>query len=216
MTKTTTRQIEPKTSFAIGLIWLFNMTAIIGIGMGFQEWFIEKTYVNMLLYTVFLIALFPVYSSRNIFLFTTAFLIGMSSEWICVHTSWLFGSYYYGENLGVKVGGVPLLIGINWAVLSLISADLVRKLNSAKYYKALLASCLMVGLDLLMEYAAPSLDFWYFDGGIAPIKNYLSWFAVAFIIQLIINDSYTHGNRKYSLHLLLSQYAFFTAYLLLQ
>ena len=43
MTKTTTRQIEPKTSFAIGLIWLFNMTAIIGIGMGFQEWFIEKT-----------------------------------------------------------------------------------------------------------------------------------------------------------------------------
>ncbi|MFY9215299.1 MAG: carotenoid biosynthesis protein, partial [Flavobacteriaceae bacterium] len=132
------------------------------------------------------------------------------------HTSWLFGSYYYGENLGVKVGGVPLLIGINWAVLSLISADLVRKLNSAKYYKALLASCLMVGLDLLMEYAAPSLDFWYFDGGIAPIKNYLSWFAVAFIIQLIINDSYTHGNRKYSLHLLLSQYAFFTAYLLLQ
>ncbi|MFY9216567.1 MAG: hypothetical protein WAO44_08270, partial [Flavobacteriaceae bacterium] len=85
MTKTTTRQIEPKTSFAIGLIWLFNMTAIIGIGMGFQEWFIEKTYVNMLLYTVFLIALFPVYSSRNIFLFTTAFLIGMSSEWIGVH-----------------------------------------------------------------------------------------------------------------------------------
>ncbi|MDO7544913.1 MAG: carotenoid biosynthesis protein, partial [Flavobacteriaceae bacterium] len=72
------------------------------------------------------------------------------------------------------------------------------------------------GLDLLMEYAAPSLDFWYFDGGIAPIKNYLSWFAVAFIIQLIINDSYTHGNRKYSLHLLLSQYAFFTVYLLLQ
>jgi putative membrane protein len=216
MTKTTARQIEPKTSFAIGLIWLFNITAIIGIGLGFQEWFIEKTYVNMLLYTVFLIALFPVNTSRNIFLFTIACLIGMSSEWIGVHTSWLFGSYYYGENLGIKLGGVPLLIGVNWAVLSLISADLVKKLNTSKYYKALLAASLMVGLDLLMEYAAPSLDFWYFDGEIAPIKNYLSWFAGAFIIQRIINDSYTDGNRKYSLHLLLSQYAFFTAYLLLQ
>ena len=169
MTKTTARQIEPKTSFAIGLIWLFNITAIIGIGLGFQEWFIEKTYVNMLLYTVFLIALFPVNTSRNIFLFTIACLIGMSSEWIGVHTSWLFGSYYYGENLGIKLGGVPLLIGVNWAVLSLISADLVKKLNTSKYYKALLAASLMVGLDLLMEYAAPSLDFWYFDGEIAEL-----------------------------------------------
>ncbi len=216
MTKTIERQIEPKTSLAIGLVWLFNITAIIGIGLGHQEWFIEKTYVNMLLYTVFLIALFPINSSRNIFLFTLAFLIGMSSEWIGVHTSWLFGSYFYGENLGVKLGGVPLLIGVNWAVLSLISADLVHKLNTSKYTKALFAASIMVGLDLFMEYSAASLDFWYFEGGLAPLKNYLSWFAVAFVIQLLINDSYSYGNRKYSLHLILSQYAFFAAYLLLQ
>ena len=216
MTKTIERQIEPKTSLAIGLVWLFNITAIIGIGLGHQEWFIEKTYVNMLLYTVFLIALFPINGSRNIFLFTLAFLIGMSSEWIGVNTSWLFGSYFYGENLGVKLGGVPLLIGVNWAVLSLISADLVHRLNTSKYIKALLAASLMVGLDLFMEYSAASLDFWYFEGGLAPLKNYLSWFAVAFVIQLLINDNYSHGNRKYSLHLILSQYAFFAAYLLLQ
>lgn len=216
MIKTNERQIEPKTTLAIGLVWLFNITAIIGIGLGHQEWFIEKTYVNMLLYTVFLIALFPINNSRNIFLFTLAFLIGMSSEWIGVNTSWLFGSYFYGENLGVKLGGVPLLIGVNWAVLSLISADLVHQLNTSKYIKALLAASLMVGLDLFMEYSAASLDFWYFEGGLAPLKNYLSWFAVAFVIQLLINDNYSHGNRKYSLHLILSQYAFFAAYLLLQ
>lgn len=216
MIKTNERQIEPKTTLAIGLVWLFNITAIIGIGLGHQEWFIEKTYVNMLLYTVFLIALFPINNSRNIFLFTLAFLIGMSSEWIGVHTSWLFGSYFYGENLGIKLGGVPLLIGVNWAVLSLISADLAHQLNTSKYIKALLAASLMVGLDLFMEYSAASLDFWYFEGGLAPLKNYLSWFAVAFVIQLLINDIYSHGNRKYSLHLILSQYAFFAAYLLLQ
>ena len=211
-----TRHLEPRTSFAVGLIWLFNITAIIGIALGFKHWFIEKTFINMLLYTLFLVVLFAVNASKNIFLFCIAFSIGMISEWIGVHTSWLFGSYYYGKNLGFKLYGVPLLIGVNWAVLSLICADLVKRIKIPKYFSAILAASIMVGLDILMEAAAPSLDFWYFEGGVAPLKNYLSWFGVAFVIQLIINNSFKAGNPKFSLHLILSQYAFFIGYLLLQ
>ena len=38
----------------------------------------------------------------------------------------------------------------------------------------------MVMLDAVIEPIAPVLDFWEFDGGKAPLKNYLGWVLVAF------------------------------------
>ncbi len=48
-----------------------------------------------------------------------AFLIGYGSELIGVHTGALFGNYWYGANLGLKLMEVPLIIGINWGVLAI-------------------------------------------------------------------------------------------------
>jgi bisanhydrobacterioruberin hydratase len=47
------------------------------------------------------------------------FLIGFFVEWVGVHTSLLFGTYWYGANLGAKIIDVPFIIGINWAMLTL-------------------------------------------------------------------------------------------------
>jgi len=34
-----------------------------------------------------------------------------------------------GDNLGLKLGGVPLMICVNWAVLTIITADLSSLLH---------------------------------------------------------------------------------------
>lgn len=47
------------------------------------------------------------------------FLLGFTAEWVGVQKGWLFGVYHYGSNLGPKLAGVPLIIGINWAMLTL-------------------------------------------------------------------------------------------------
>ena len=44
----------------------------------------------------------------------------MLAEILVVSYGIIFGNYKYGEILGYKVLGVPLIIGINWCILSLI------------------------------------------------------------------------------------------------
>ena len=45
----------------------------------------------------------------------------------------------------------------------------------------------MILLDLLIEPIAPVLDFWVFDGGEAPLQNYIGWTAVALFLQIIFS-----------------------------
>ena len=46
------------------------------------------------------------------FLLITCFLVGMLSEIIGVKYGFIFGEYSYGNALGIKFMGVPLIIGI--------------------------------------------------------------------------------------------------------
>jgi putative membrane protein len=43
----------------------------------------------------------------------------------------------------------------------------------------------MTFLDALIEPLATQLNFWYFVGGIAPVRNYIAWFAMGFFLQLM-------------------------------
>ena len=62
-------------------------------------------------------------TNKKHFLFFTlfCFLLGFSVEYIGVKTGILFGEYSYGENLGLKLFGVPLIIGVNWVILYVCS-----------------------------------------------------------------------------------------------
>ena len=209
------KTINQNTSLGIFVIWLFNTTALLGIGLGYQDWFMGKTLLNMGISLFFLALLLPIKTLKNWSLFAACFFIGMASEWIGVHTGFLFGNYYYGENLGFKIFEVPFFIGINWAILSIASAQTLSPYIKNKYGLALLAALLMVVLDVFMEMAAPGLDFWYFSAGVAPFKNYLTWFIVALLIQLFIIPKIKENNSRFATHLMLSQMVFFIGYLLL-
>ena len=39
----------------------------------------------------------------------------------------------------------------------------------------------MLVLDLLIEPVAPLLGFWIFDSPVAPLQNYIGWFAIGVI-----------------------------------
>ena len=76
----------------------------------------------------------------------------MVSEIIGVNSGLLFGSYYYGENLGISVFGVPLVIGLNWVVLTISCGNVSYYIFSKnKIFSILLGSFLMLFLDVIME-----------------------------------------------------------------
>lgn len=200
----------PIATIGIVVIWLFHVSALIGIILGFFDWFVQKTPLNLGLMFLMLVIIFPIRSKKSITVTVFFFLIGLLAEWLGVNLGWLFGSYSYGANLGLKLAGVPLLIGINWAMLALITAAISNHLTKTIWIRILYGALMMVFLDLLMEYSAPKLDFWTFEGGIAPLSNYLGWFIVSIILQFIYQISRIQGHFGFSLHLFVAQCVFFS------
>ena len=169
-------------NISISLIWLFHVSGILGIIYGNSNWFISFTPLNLTLnFTLLLINCN--WSKQALLIIIISFLVGMITEILGVQYGWIFGNYQYGNQLGTKVFGVPLLIGVNWCVLTLITGAITQMFYSNIIMRIILAVALMIFLDLLMEPLAPVLDFWVFDEKEAPLQNYLGWGLVALFLQ---------------------------------
>lgn len=194
---------------SIGLVWLFQISGLIGISAGHDQWFISKTPIILCLTFILLVFNFPISSSRAVLLTTLFLAVGMLTEWIGVKYGILFGSYSYGSNLGPKIGGVPYLIGLYWALLVLVTGVAANHLSTNKLSRILIGAVLMVTLDFFMEESAPKFDFWSFTSGIAPLSNYISWFALALVLHFVLQLFTLSGSKRFSVHVLTSQFFFF-------
>ncbi len=204
-----------KLSISVFLLVLFHIAAIIGISIGYKEWFVSKTPLTLFLSFVLLIINYPINSYKRWAFTGFFFFIGMLAEWIGVNQGWLFGNYVYGENMGPKFDGVPYFIGIYWAVLTFVTGDIAGRISGNLLIKIFTGAFLMVLLDFFMETAAPRFDFWTFEGGIAPLENYITWFAVAAFLHLILQKVKLQGNFYFSLALYLIQLIFFSYFYVL-
>ena len=198
-----------KEHYAIGILWLFQISAIVGVLLGFTDWFIGKTPLNLVIQVLLLVWVFPIKNAKNVFVLFLLFSMGMLAEIVGVATGFPFGEYAYGSNLGFKFMGVPLLIGCNWAVLVFCGAAVANRFFSSIWLKSIFGGALMVLLDLPMEVLAPAFDFWEFTGA-APFENYFSWFIIGALMHFIFHSLKLKGNFVFSLHLYLAQFVFFT------
>ncbi|MCG8321742.1 MAG: carotenoid biosynthesis protein [Cytophagales bacterium] len=194
---------------AVLVIWLFQISGIIGIAMGYEAWFLGKTPLNLTIILVLFLLRYPIDNLKKVVVSACLFTIGMAVEWIGVHYDFLFGSYHYGDNLGPKLGGVPWLIGINWMVLTFVSASILSYFTNNKWLRIPGGSALMLLLDYFMEFSAPRFGFWFWEDGTAPLRNYIAWFGVALLLHLIYQNSKIKGNALFSVHVYLSQLVFF-------
>ena len=192
----------------IGMIWLFHVSGLIGIALGYQQWFIEKTSLNLTVSLLIFALLYPLKEIKSVVVFFFIALIGMAAEWMGVHWGWFFGDYDYGDNFGPKFQGVPYLIGLYWALLTLATAAMAQRWVTPPWLQWVIAAALMVGLDMLLEQWAPVFDFWEFDPK-PPVDNYLSWFVLGFLLQIFWNKWGSKGNYLVSLHLIAAQVFFF-------
>ena len=138
------------------------------------------------------------------------FLIGFFVEVIGVYSGLLFGEYHYGKTLGFQFFGVPLIIGVNWVLLVMSSFAVSSYFVSNSIFKVVLSSIIMVLLDLLIEPVAIRLDFWHWESDVIPLQNYIMWFLVAAIMNLILTFNQFKFNVKLGFGLLISQILFFT------
>lgn len=168
------------------ILVIFYLVGMVGTHLAeFRTTFFSLSYFNLILsFTILIIAR---KDRGKVFwgFIGIAFLIGMIVELIGVHTGFLFGDYTYGKNLGIKLFDVPLVIGLNWAMLAIVSASLINRLKINELFKIVLSALLMTLFDAIMEPVAIRSDFWTWSAGVIPFYNYACWFMIALILQVI-------------------------------
>lgn len=135
------------------------------------------------------------YQLNTLVVFAFIIVLSYFVEVVGVSSQMIFGRYFYGGGLGVKVLDTPLLIGINWAMLVYCSASIVTRFSISPMLKIVSASVLMVIYDLVLEQVAPILDMWYWTENNVPTQNYVVWFILALLFHgLVIKNKVETSN----------------------
>jgi len=205
--------VKFKFAFSIFLIWLFNISGIFGILGEDSEWFLSMTPLNLFLYLVFIVWNLEEVDLKFFLAFLIPFFIGFITEFLGVNYGLIFGTYEYGENLGYKVGGVPLMICVNWGVLTITTADISKFVHKNIWIRSAIGGFLMMLLDIVIEVSAPRFDFWEFEGESVPIQNYVGWFVVAFIAHALFQRFELKTNKKISVQIFIAISIFFLTFL---
>ncbi len=195
---------------ALIFLWIVHISALIGIAVGQEDFFLPKSPFTLIYLLVLCIGLIPVLSRKSLLLFTLFFITGYVVEWIGVHTGFLFGEYYYGKNFGPKIDEIPILIGVNWAVLTTVTHIVSHKAASNIYLKAALGASLMVLLDFFLEQICDFAGFWHFTGG-AGWFNYVCWWIIAFILHIVAGKFKLKGDFTTALNIYSVQLVFAAA-----
>lgn len=192
-------------------IGIFYLVGIIGIAVSpYSSFFVGLSFFHLLLSFGILLLGRKKYSAPFWLFILMSFLIGMVVEWIGVNTGLLFGSYAYGTVLGPKFLGVPLIIGINWAMLSIVSAALLATLRLHFWLEVFASALLMVFLDFLMEPVAMKLGYWSWKGGLIPTYNYVCWLFTAFVIHILYRKWKLNEANNVAVALFIYMTLFFT------
>lgn len=197
------------SKISVFIIWLFHLCGMVGISYGNKEFFLAFTPINLFISFVLLFVNQKQLESKELKAAFLIFFIGMVSEILGVNYGLIFGDYVYLDNLGVKILGVPVLIGVNWIILTFITGSLSSFIFKNKYVSILMGAILMIGLDLLIEPVAPLLGFWIFDLQKVPLQNYLGWFVIGMITQALFQFKIAEKELTFSTHLLIINAIFF-------
>ena len=200
---------NPTSIISIGIIWLFHMCGMIGISYGNKEFFLAFTPINLFISFVLLFINQVQLEKSELNATLIIFFVGMISEILGVNYGLIFGDYVYLDNLGFKVLGVPVLIGINWIILTFITGSMSSYIIKNKYIAALTGAILMILLDLIIEPVAPLLGFWIFDLPTVPLQNYIGWFVIGLTTQYIYHFNIERKEYSFSINLLLVNAIFF-------
>jgi putative membrane protein len=199
-----------KVNISIVILFIFHVVGVVGLFSDYQDLFLLLTPLNLLLSLGLFVWANNDFSIQFYKVTAILFALGFLVEVIGVSTGVLFGEYTYGATLGYKLFETPLMIGVNWILLSLASFGVSSFFLKKQLPIILLSSLLMVLMDVLIEPIAISLDFWTWALGDIPLQNYVMWFFVSFIMNAIMSFNRLKIDYRISFGLLLSQILFFT------
>ncbi|MBL7937669.1 MAG: carotenoid biosynthesis protein [Bacteroidia bacterium] len=197
-----------KKNIAILIILIFHVVGFIGFIVN-PVYFKSLSPVNLLLSFGLIVLMSNQINWQFYGSLLLVAVLGFFVEVAGVKTELIFGSYVYGKALGYQLLSVPLLIGVNWAILLYSTAQLSKFKNPL--LNALFGAFLMVALDYFIEQNASKFDFWYWKESIIPLQNYIAWFIISFLLNLLVQKQLAQKPNYTSKAFYFIQFAFFLA-----
>ncbi|MBT2556482.1 carotenoid biosynthesis protein [Hymenobacter sp. ISL-91] len=179
---------QRRLRWAQGILLLFHVTGFVGLAFsGYEELFLRFMPLTLLLTLGLLLAFQPRRTAAFWSFCAVIAFMGFFVEVVGTRTGLLFGNYAYGASLGIKWLDVPLLIGVNWVIVTYSAGVLATYLPVPGFVRAIAAALLMVGLDICIEPVAVRYDFWTWQYDVIPLLNFKGWFVVSLIFQVYFN-----------------------------
>ncbi len=196
--------------------YFFILYYIVGlVGLSLPTW--RDTFINLMPLSLLLSAAILFFFHRKwrstdaivlLFIAITGYLI----EVLGVLTGHVFGQYTYGAALGFKLFHTPLIIGLNWMMLTYCVYAIMEDTKLFWPLKALTAAVLMVVYDVVMEPVAMRLDMWEWPpNNIVPLQNYQAWFIISLVFLATMHLAKVKTNNRVAPWLFGVQFAFFLA-----
>lgn len=173
------------------------------------ELFLILTPANLII-SALALAVYQEQNTARFFIVSGAIaLAGYLIEVLGVKTGVIFGEYSYLTTLGFKVADVPLLIGINWIILVIGTSEVSARVFKGFAARATFAAMLMMLMDVLIEPVAIAYQYWEWEDSQVPIQNYMAWFAVALVFQLVYNKMIPNTKNSVAIYLIIAQMLYF-------
>ncbi len=171
--------------------------------------FSSLTPINLIMAACFLFYFQEDKNKDFIRFFILVFAAGFAIELLGVETGKIFGTYHYGEALGFKIKETPVLIGLNWVVLTYCSGMIAQNFSKSYFIQSLLGALLMVIFDYSIELYASRADYWYWQNDQIPLQNFIAWFVFSFFFNLLFTLFRFKKDNPLALFLFLIQFLFF-------
>lgn len=198
------------------ILIIFYTVGIVGIANQSTASLFTSLTPFALLLSAFLIAIYhEKFDLKTIGTFALIYLLGFMSEERGVNTGLIFGNYSYGDTLGIRINGTPLIIGLNWLMLTYLTASIVDNFKLNVFLKIISAALLMLIYDIVLEQLAPKLDMWTWENNVVPIQNYVAWFILAVVFQSVLKIRGITVRNKISTLVFSVQFLFFLTLFLL-
>ncbi len=196
--------------WAAALLIAMHVAGLVGLTWPIsQPYFLKLVPFHLLFTTAIVIAFHTTINTLFIRFAVCTFVAGFLAEVLGVKTGLIFGYYSYGSTLGWKLWTVPIIIGCNWLILVYCSGSIARKLTKNRMFQPILAATLMVLLDLFIEPVAIRLDFWQWESVGVPLQNYIGWFLLSFLLQLLFQKWIRDTHSRMAVLVYGVQFAFF-------
>jgi putative membrane protein len=196
---------------AIIVIIVFHLVGLVGFILpGIDGKFLKLVPWHLLLMAGVIIYSYNRPDVKFLLFALLLFTLGFTVELIGVHTGLLFGNYTYGDTLGLKLFGIPLMIGVNWFLLIYATGVLLQRSRIKNIYIRILSGALLlVLLDVFIEPVAIHFNYWRWTGGVIPLKNYICWFLLSGVMLWVFERFKFNPQSKAGPALLVMQFVFF-------